>query len=118
MNWRGHNTAAHRIAYEMCFGPIAKGLCVLHSCDNPPCINPMHLSLGTKADNAQQREARGRGYDRSGERNGRAKLTNAQVVDLRRTYKLIPRRSGRLQVAKQLGVSQALVNKIIHGDNW
>lgn len=57
---RGDNYA-HRLAWEAAFGPIPPGLCVLHRCDVRPCVNPEHLFLGTKGDNARDREAKGRG---------------------------------------------------------
>jgi hypothetical protein len=52
---------AHRFAYEFWHGPIPEGMLVMHSCDNPPCVNPQHLSVGTYSDNAQDRENKGRG---------------------------------------------------------
>jgi len=61
-------TYAHRLSWTMANGPIPGGMWVLHHCDNPPCINPDHLYIGTAADNAQDRERRGRGNHPTGPR--------------------------------------------------
>jgi hypothetical protein len=57
---KGRHMSAHRKAWFLTFGAIDGDLCVLHRCDNPPCINPKHLFLGTHADNAADRDAKGR----------------------------------------------------------
>ena len=68
---------AHRVAYEKAYGPIPKGMYVCHTCDNPPCIEPKHLWLGTPADNS--RDMRNKGRSAKGSKNGAAKLTEMQV---------------------------------------
>src|SRR5512138_3094264 len=78
----GKSVLAHRVAYELAKEPIPDGMCVLHRCDNPPCVNPDHLFLGTDADNTRDRVQKGRAA--SGERNSQAKLTPALVMAIRR----------------------------------
>ena len=58
---RGQQVDGHRLAYEWANGPIPIGFHVLHTCDNPPCVNPAHLFLGTEGDNARDKERKGRG---------------------------------------------------------
>lgn len=58
----GKNRAAHRIAYGLTFGPIPDGLLVLHHCDNPVCVRPDHLFLGTARDNTLDMYAKGRAW--------------------------------------------------------
>lgn len=68
----GHRVGAHRVAYVLVYGPIPPDLpCICHRCDNPPCCNPACLFAGTHADNAADREAKGRGDQPSGDRHGR-----------------------------------------------
>ena len=95
----GENVA-HRLAWVLTNGAITSNLCVCHKCDNPPCCNPAHLFLGTKADNANDRDNKKRSA--TGARNGRrlhpesylgarnsaAKLTEQIVQDARKSYAL------------------------------
>jgi hypothetical protein len=74
----GKQLRAHRVIYESEVGPIHAGMIVCHKCDNRKCCRPDHLFLGTHSDNAADRNAKGR--QARGERHGRAKLTDAQVI--------------------------------------
>lgn len=85
-NLGGSTTYAHRIAYANQHGNFDKQLCVLHHCDNPPCINPDHLFLGTQADNNRDMRAKGRAVYNQGELSSSAKLTNAQALEVRELY--------------------------------
>ena len=62
VKWQGKPIRAHRYAYERDHGPIPDGLVVRHKCDNPPCVNPEHLEIGTYQDNVNDMIARGRAH--------------------------------------------------------
>lgn len=76
---------AHRVAWELCYGGIPAGLCVLHRCDNKPCVRPDHLFLGTYQDNSDDMCRKGRSNHRSvrGEEHPGVKLTRADVLAIR-----------------------------------
>jgi hypothetical protein len=76
---------AHRLSYEMAFGPIPDDLVVMHMCDVPACVRPDHLRLGTKDENAKDRDQKRRGGTH-GERNVHAKLSADQVREIRRRW--------------------------------
>lgn len=103
---------AHRVAYELAVGPIPKGLCVLHTCDNPPCCNPAHLWLGTRADNVRDRDAKGRQAHVRGEHNGCAKLTNDQVLAIRADHRILRK------IAADYNVSIPAISHIKTRKRW
>ncbi len=80
----GQPAATHRAAYELANGPIPEGLLICHKCDNPPCFRPDHLFVGTNADNAADRVAKGR--EPRGSERPNAVLDEAKVRWARAQY--------------------------------
>lgn len=111
----GRKTTAHRFSYALHSNLPPGDLCVLHKCDNPRCVNPEHLFLGTPADNARDRASKGRNGDRHGERNGRAKLSFGQAQSTKARYASGERIS---DIAREFGVSWTAVKYIVSGRNW
>lgn len=109
----GKITRTHRFAYFLEHGDIPDGMCVMHSCDNPKCCNPDHLSLGTHLDNNRDKCAKRR--HAHGARNGRAKVSETGVVEIRNLYE-----SGitQAEIAKTYGISQTGVSLIVLKKNW
>lgn len=134
----GRMRLAHRVSEEMARGALPSGLCVLHHCDNPPCVRPDHLFRGTRADNMRDMVAKGRYYgwttpDRvphgdnhysrrspeamsRGEHHYGAKLTEADVQSIRLRYA----KGGITQktLAAEYGVGRVAILKVIHRYNW
>lgn len=106
---------AHRFGYQMRFGPLPPGQCVLHKCDNPPCQNPNHWFAGTQRDNALDKERKLRGNHPRGSRVGGSRLTEDDVVEILRRYQ---RGDHAQEIASTFGVSASHVNHIVHGKKW
>jgi hypothetical protein len=128
VSWRGRVQPAHRIAWQLTAGPIPAGVYVCHHCDQPACCNPAHLFLGTQTDNMRDCAAKGRTTkgDRNpsrlyparrprGEHHGNAKLTAADVLQIRHRK----RQGERTRVVAQaFGVSPSHIEYIIRGLSW
>ena len=116
----GH-VLAHVFSWRLHKGPVPKGLLVCHKCDNPPCVNPEDLFLGTHQDNADDRTAKGRSvYVGSpglhGEANPSAKLTAEQVAEIRRIY--VPYLFPCRKLAEEFHVSKHQIENIVNGVSW
>jgi hypothetical protein len=109
----GHNVKAHRLAYALTYGAISPGMVICHRCDNPPCINPRHLFMGTTLDNVRDKVVKGR--QSRGETNAMSRLTESSVRSIRTRHA-----DGETQrrIAADLAVSEATVSRVINGRLW
>lgn len=117
-SWNGgakKNIAAHRASWEIHNGPIPAGLQVLHRCDVPLCVNPEHLFLGTRKDNMIDMTAKRRRVGPSGERHHNAKLTEADVREIRR---LFAAGAACRALARRYGLSRNTMTNVVRGETW
>jgi hypothetical protein len=132
--WLGHirpsgygsqgNHRAHRLSWEIHFGTIPKGIWVLHTCDNPPCVRPNHLFLGTPLDNARDRGAKGRnghghGFKTEdilrGEMHPNSRLTEEIVRQMRAQYQPGDSYSA---LGREFGIGPGHTRQIILRESW
>jgi hypothetical protein len=106
---------AHRVSYHIANGPVPDGLNVCHRCDYRKCVNPAHFFTGTNADNRLDCQEKGRANGAIGERNQGAKLTRAQVEEIRRR-----REAGEMEkdLAAEFSVWPSTIGDIVHGRSW
>jgi hypothetical protein len=105
------STPAHRLSWETFVGLIPDGMVVCHKCDNPPCVNPDHLFLGTRADNNADRDRKKRHVALRGERNGWARLTSGDVAVIRGSGTAV-------DLSRRFGVSVRHIYNIKSGKVW
>lgn len=105
---------AHRAAWILTYGTIPKGLCVLHHCDHPWCMNPNHLFLGTNADNVADRVHKGRSARMCGEENPRAKLVKSDRLEICRLYE--ETNLYQREIAEIFGVTQTTISRVVRCD--
>jgi len=108
----GKITRAHRFSYSFFKGEIPKEINVCHKCDNPYCVNPDHLFLGTQKDNHNDMVAKGRRASFVGEKNGNSKLNEKDVKEI-----VISNDSYR-KLAKQYGVTHMTIYQIKKRRSW
>lgn len=106
---------AHRLSYELRYGPIPNELWVLHRCDVRRCVRPEHLFLGTHQDNVTDMVRKGRHAKHVGSRHPRARLTEGFVVLIREARR---RGASYSALARQYGVSKSTIASAARGKNW
>ena len=108
---------AHRVAWQLTYGPIPNGngyhgTCVCHRCDNPRCVRPEHLFIGTHGDNMADKKAKHRQIRNKGTANGRAQLTESEVVRIRADKRTVR------AIAFDYGIGTSQVSRIRRGAQW
>lgn len=107
----GKNYRAHRFSWMLTRGLIPEGMCVCHTCDNPPCVHPDHLWLGDNRLNTLDRDLKGRQRPPYGERNGITKLTNEDADTIRCRVKNGEKQA---QLVREYGSSPAAISNIVN----
>lgn len=102
---------AHRVSWELS-GQETDGLLVLHRCDNPSCVRPSHLFLGTDMDNCRDRDSKGRANTLRGTANRNSKLTEELVLEIRASKETVT------AIARRFGVGWTTVSHVLKRENW
>lgn len=115
--FEGNTKRAHREAYKFCVGPIPKGHVLMHICDNPRCVNPIHHTTGTQADNLADASEKGRLTKsfRAGENNSNSKYTAEQVTKMKIAF---AHGTSPSEIARKYKASLSTVKDICYGKTW
>jgi hypothetical protein len=118
--FNGRTQSAHRVAWQLYNGPLSRGasgsgVCVLHRCDNPACVNPEHLFIGSNADNVQDMVNKGRNQRCRGADASRSKLIDADVIAIRHFVKSgVPQN----KIAIMFNVDNSTISDIKRRKSW
>ena len=131
VNCGGTFHKAHRVSWFLHFGDIPFGMNILHKCDNPSCVRPSHLFVGSQTDNMRDCARKGRKacgdrhpfrIDRTlvarGERAGKAKLKESEVLEIRNLYRPYSREFSTPCLAKKYGVNTKSIHDIVTRKSW
>jgi len=115
-SYYGHCTGAHRVAWQLTHGPLmSSDVVVCHRCDNPSCVRPDHLFIGSSGDNVRDMVAKGRARVPHGEDSPKAKLTVAEVRSIRSR---LSAGASRAALAGQHGVTITTIHRIARNEAW
>lgn len=119
VSFYGKRISAHRLSFLAFNGPIPSGLVVMHTCDNPKCVNPAHLIVGTYGDNAKDAYDKGRKLPplnpMPGEKHPMAKLTEVEVFEIKN---MLANKVSISDLARKYGVSLTTICDIKNGRSW
>jgi hypothetical protein len=111
-----HLIKSHRASWILHYGPIPEGYSVCHRCDNPACVRPDHLWIGTHDQNMKDMVSKGRSRGLSGERHNLAKLNQDAVAYIRKHHNPQKRIGGML--ARKFGVTRHTICSVFHNKSW
>lgn len=116
---RGRQWGAHQVSYLIHHGSPSPGMVIMHTCDNPRCVNPDHLRLGTYADNSQDRDRKFRrkraSADHRGEANPKARISEATAIEI---IAALRENTNCAAVARDFGLAYHIVKDIHLGRSW
>jgi hypothetical protein len=110
---------ANRVSWVIHFGAIPEGMHVLHHCDNPSCVNPEHLFLGTHQDNMADMKRKGRAISHFGENNGKSTLSTTEVIEIRKIYDSHKNKYGLTKLMSEVfEIPYGTIQKILRRYTW